>query len=398
MIRSRLLTKLLPLTLVTFAIFLAATSGAPAQDSTQNADVDTLLLKAVEARDQASVVVLLGRGAHIEAKGELGTTPLMLATELGDAAMVKLLLARGADVHAQDEELHTALIKAAQPSPKPEITKLLLSKKPTTAEMDAALSAAAMGGPLVLNLPGIGEKYDDSEETRDKESAPYAEVARILLDAGANIEAKDEAGNTALITAASYGNTAVIRLLLEKGANMNATDPDGVTALMAAACDCGVIDKPYTDGALKLLLDHGAPMEARAKDGGTALMAAATSGHGDLVEILLQYGAKIEAKDHDGNTALMLAAEGSAIPTMDSAKVLLEHSAAVNSKNKKGQTALMLAASGRGDDPAAMVELLLRWGADPALRDLKGNTALDTANKSERPEAARILKDARHKY
>ena len=101
----------------------------------------------------------------------------MVATERGDADMVKLLLARGANVHAQDEEQHTALLKAAQPSPYPEITKLLLSQHPTAAEMNAALCAAAEGGGLVLNLSGSGEKFDDREETRDNVSAPYADVA-----------------------------------------------------------------------------------------------------------------------------------------------------------------------------------------------------------------------------
>jgi len=54
---------------------------------------------------------------------------------------------------------------------------------------------------------------------------------KLLLEKGANIEAKDNDGDTALINAAIKGETEMVKLLLEKGANIEAKDNKGETAL-----------------------------------------------------------------------------------------------------------------------------------------------------------------------
>ena len=60
---------------------------------------------------------------------------------------------------------------------------------------------------------------------------------QLLLDRGADVKARDKGGRTALLAAASRGNTDVIKLLAARGADLRATDEAGGTALMWAAMD-----------------------------------------------------------------------------------------------------------------------------------------------------------------
>lgn len=319
------------LTLVTlFSGALCARAQAPAG----GANLDSALLKAVDRGDRASVERLLDEGANIEGVHGNKETPLLMAADRGRAAIVKLLVERGANIHAQVSG-ETALAMVARRADS-ELTRILLERTPTLTEKNQALLAATRSEPAVINLdaPEGTDKFAQADEMNYESSAPYAEVVNLLLDAGANIEARDYDGNTPLMSAASYGEAMVVKVLLARGADINATDPEGGTALMGAACDCGVIDKPDTRASLKLLLDSGAKIELKTKEGKTALMFAATSDRSDLLELLLQKGANINATDRDGNTALILAAEGSVIPTAGAVKTLLEHGAVVNATNK----------------------------------------------------------------
>jgi hypothetical protein len=100
----------------------------------------------------------------------------------------------------------------------------------------------------------------------------------------------------ALMRAAQSGDTEAIKVLIAAGANVNATVGNGETALMRAAAN-GHID------AVRLLLDKGASADARRHDGFTALICAAFFGHTDVARVLLAKGADVFAKDRLGSTA-----------------------------------------------------------------------------------------------
>ena len=98
--------------------------------------------------------------------------------------------------------------------------------------------------------------------------------------------------------ASQTGHQEIVQLLLDKGADVNAKKTDGVTALMVASRD-------GHQEVVKLLLDKGADVNAKRTDGVTALMAVSASGYIEIAQSLLANGADVNAKDN-GVTALML--------------------------------------------------------------------------------------------
>ena len=118
---------------------------------------------------------------------------------------------------------------------------------------------------------------------------------------GANVDAVDEYGDTALTVAAEHGHTDVVNALAgTHGANVDAANRDGWTALMYAAW------QGHTAVVNALAGTHGANVDAVNRDGKTALMLAAEHGHTDIVNALAgTHGANVDAVNRDGWTALM---------------------------------------------------------------------------------------------
>jgi ankyrin repeat protein len=114
-----------------------------------------------------------------------------------------------------------------------------------------------------------------------------AELAKILIVAGANMKATTRLGGyTPLLLASRTGNAAVLETLVAGGADPNSATVNGTTALMFAAAS-GKTD------AVKLLLDKGAKVDAKENARGeTALMFAAAAGRADVVRVLTARGAE----------------------------------------------------------------------------------------------------------
>ena len=121
---------------------------------------------------------------------------------------------------------------------------------------------------------------------------------QTLLEAGADVSAKDYSGWTALVWAAANGHTATVQTLLEAGADVNAKDYSGWTALMWTA------HAGHT-ATVQALIDAGADVNATEMNSGwTVLMWAAHAGHTDTVRALIERGADVHVTDMDGLTAL----------------------------------------------------------------------------------------------
>ncbi|KAI8498597.1 Unconventional myosin-XVI [Branchiostoma belcheri] len=189
-------------------------------------------------------------------------------------------------------------------------------------------------------------------------------VVELLIQHGANLEARDKNGWTTLHLACRYGHTGIVELLIQHGADMEARTKLGSTALHLAS--------GYGQtGVVELLIQHGADIEARDKYGETALYLACRYGHTGIVELLIQHGADMEGRDTDGQTALHLACRYRHIGVV---KLLIQHGADMEAGHEYGRTALRLA-SEKGQ--TGVVELLIQHGADVEARDDFGRKPLD---------------------
>ena len=131
----------------------------------------------------------------------------------------------------------------------------------------------------------------------------YAGILAMLLlgTMGITVQAISDKDQK-LIDAAVVGDVAKVKKLIAEGADVNAKDNFGQTVLMWAACR-GHIE------IAKLLIESGADVNAKDSTGDTALIFAASEGHLETVKILIESGADVNAKNMTGGvTALKLAA------------------------------------------------------------------------------------------
>jgi len=124
---------------------------------------------------------------------------------------------------------------------------------------------------------------------------------KLLQDQPDLLDAPDQRGFPPLVLACYSDRLAISKLLLEKGANVEARDGMGNTALM------GVAFKGLSGMAKLLVEEYGADVNAQNNAGGTPLTFAATFGQYDMVQFLLSHGANPDHTDQDGHTALSLA-------------------------------------------------------------------------------------------
>jgi ankyrin repeat protein len=141
------------------------------------------------------------------------------------------------------------------------------------------------------------------------------EAVKQHLIAGTNINEKDDIwGQRPLHQAIAAGHAEIAKLLIESGANVNATNNFNATPLGLAA------DK--SESIVKLLIDNGADVNAKNTMGTTALHGAASSGNKIVAELLIANGADVNAKFQGFETPLDSAEElaGDETPEMLAAK------------------------------------------------------------------------------
>ncbi|KFY30111.1 hypothetical protein V494_08258 [Pseudogymnoascus sp. VKM F-4513 (FW-928)] len=239
------------------------------------------------------------------------------------------------------------------------------------------LHEAAIGGhesivKLLLEKGADAEAKDGNGQTALYEAAEggHEAVVQLLLEKGADAKAKDEDGWTLLHRAAWGGNEAVVQLLLEKGADAKAKDEDGVSVLHGAASGGYGAAESGHEAMVQLLLEKGADAKAKNKYGRTVLHDATGDGNEAIVQLLLDKGADAKAKDKDGQTVLHQAAWNGNEAIV---QLLLDKGADAKAKDKDRQTVLHEAVQG---GRAAIVKLLLEKGADAKAKDKHGWTVL----------------------
>jgi ankyrin repeat protein len=264
--------RLVGLTCLVSILTVLATCTAPAaQPNNAGADRSDIkqvhqmqdpetLIKSIERGDSATVKQLLSAGANPNEKGSSSFTPLMMAVLKQNKEIIGMLLRAGADTNAGDKVGTTALMMAVH-SRDTEIVRLLLDK----------------GADVAVKEPYYGRTaLHVAAQVAD------ADMMRMLLATSGNPDIRDSDDSTPLMIAASI-NIEVVKVLIEKGADVNARNKHGGTPLMMA------IGSLQT---MRLLLEHGADVNAKDKDNWTALERALLRGCPDEIRLLEKAGAK----------------------------------------------------------------------------------------------------------
>ena len=146
-----------------------------------------------------------------------------------------------------------------------------------------------------------------------RDGDPTAVQELLKGGAGLHLQSRNESGDTPLMAAALHADAGVLELLLKSGAEVNATNQAGVTALMRAAT---------FEEKTRLLVAKGAEVKARSQMGNTAiLLAARKPGNARTVRFLLDRGADPNAKNAFSATVLMAAV---AAGDRDTVRLLLD--------------------------------------------------------------------------
>ncbi|MCU6709086.1 ankyrin repeat domain-containing protein [Paenibacillus sp. J5C_2022] len=193
--------------------------------------------------------------------------------------------------------------------------------------------------------------------------------------------------NNQLILAAENGDTERVLNLLEEGADVNAVDDRGRTAVVAAT----YANKAET---VKALIEQGADINIRDNNLNNVLLYAGASGYLDIVKQSLAAGADTTLTNRFGGTALIPASERGHVEVV---KELLAHSDTdVNHINNLHWTALMEAVilGDGGEKHQTIVKLLIDYGADVHIGDSQGITPLQHAQKLGFGEIESSLREA----
>jgi len=372
----------------------------------------TPLSLACTNRNGVTVKKLLVAGADPNAATSMGETPLMTCTRTGSADGVAALFDHGANNVNEREKSHgqTALMWAAAQGD-PEVLRMLLAH-------GADVHARSTSHELPVSLGGNGGNFRDAVLMPQRGMTPLLftarhgrlENARLLLDAGADVNESAPNGDSVLVTASFSGQGEFARFLLERGANPNDTgagyaalhtavlrgDLELVKALCAHAADPNVRLKKGSrqqrdsswyalSGALvgatpfllaakyaeieimRFLVAHGADPRLSADDGTTPLMAIAGAGW------TASGSANRRGQNFGVDAAQLIMAAGER-PTFEGTRLALELGSDVNATDRNGNTALHAAASLAY---STVVQLLIDNGAKLDIKNKAGRTPHD---------------------
>ena len=418
----------------------------PAAVKATEADGTTPLHWAVRADDMETSKALLNAGANASAANRYGVTPLSLAAVNGNAALIEALLAAGASANTVVSKGQTVLMTAARTG-NPAAARVLIEHGADVNARESQLGETALmwaasenQAKVVTLLASRGADINARSSTiqfpKDRFGLEgvltilphgnwtplmYAardggvDAARALAKAGAEVNATDPDGTTALILAIMNAHYDTANAILEAGADPNITDKAGMAALYAAV-DMSSLGEVYgmpprkvndtlkpTD-VMSRLIAKGAVVDALLKSptlqrnhtpgegqlgaGTTPLMRAARNGDFAAMQILLAAGADPTLKQPRGTTALMMASGlgrglgvfakdyGTEADLRQAVELLVERNVDVNASTDDGITAIHLAAQGGLD---SIVRVLAKAGARLDVKDKRGRTPVDMA-------------------
>jgi ankyrin repeat protein len=315
-----------------------------------------------------------------ESLADNGRSLLVEACSIGDPACVRLLLERG--------------VPPVPVFPPPEET--------TQDKMRRMMEAHGVSESLIArhSRPRVGDYPSYQIPLFQAAASGSAECVRLLLDAGADPNMREERGATALAYA---GSPDVVRVLTAAGAQLDVMardDRDDVLDLVleGVACD-GDLCGPGRFAVAQALLDAGVPLERTDGAGWTRLYRAAFRHQADTVAFLLSKGASLAPDKHNGTPLHAICWQGEyQDPEINGAceriiRALVAAGVPIEARDDEGRTPLHKATGGDWANPTA-VRTLLELGAETDPVDGYGQTPLHIAAKNGAVACIEALLDA----
>jgi ankyrin len=295
------------------------------------------------------------------------SSPLQAATKKGDANDVRRLIAEGLHIDAKDYFGKTALHVAAETG-QAEIAALLI-------EAGADIEAGAPGYPDL--------RFNGATPLIIAALLGQTTVAELLISAGADVNAQNTdilaETRSVLHNAVKAGNKEVAELLIVNGAYVDAVTRNRLQTPLFVAARTGHRDM------VELLISKDANVNAANFNAVTPLYIAVVSGDFDTVQLLIANGADVHAKLLGGETPLHATAYSG---NTRIAVLLLANGVEINAADQYGYTPLRRAVD---EGQLAMAELLIKEGADITTRDKYGITPLHIIAQTDRIAIAELL-------
>ncbi|KAK3596502.1 hypothetical protein CHS0354_007409 [Potamilus streckersoni] len=292
-------------------------------------------------------------------------SPLYFAVSKGAKNVVRLLLHHNADVnHIVNKVPNSTALHKAIATENEDIVEMLLQTKDINVNLrskndDTALNLAVTMDKFVLHLLEAGalpKLAGPHGHTCLMYAAVHrnADTSKLLITYGADVNAKNDQSETAILYAIFRDDLNLVKILLEAGTDPNtlqSTDEKNSILLLTA------YDGQYD--FMKTIIDHGADVNLENSMGYTPMHISAWNGYLDCVKLLLEHGAKHDNPTKDKNTPLALACHGNHPNVVE---FLLPLGCNINNADKDLDTALIYATY---NGMTSSVRSLLKFGADP---------------------------------
>jgi len=327
-------------------------SGAESVDS-RDADGRTPLHLASRGVHIEVIRYLVDNGADLDALDSNQIAPLHSLTSRNHSQGIELLLSRGADIDILDYQNNSPLHYAAMSN-----------------HIEAASILVENGASLELK-----ENYGRTPLILCARERGGPEMTRLLLEAGAEVNAKDRASSTPLELAAWRGKAEVVDILLEAGAEIPTKGSKATYHLIFAAA------KGLTN-LFNTMVKKGADITIELSSGGSLMHEAAAGGSLEILKQMAGEGLDINKKDQYGWTPLHYAAKNGHSQPIE---WMIGNGADIDTRNSTGETPYNIAVFNRQKDAQ---DILAAGGADtnPAQFPLLEGDYLGQKPPEEKPE------------
>ncbi|MBR5213294.1 MAG: ankyrin repeat domain-containing protein [Akkermansia sp.] len=382
------------------ALLIAAQPGSMVRDEHRN----TPLHLSAGAGQLQACALLASSYQAVLSTNDLGQTPLHLAAANGHTACAELLLQREADINLSDVDGYTPLLYALEKG-HTECAAMLIKAGATpysrTGKGQTAFQLAEKHPEIrTLLEEAVQTQTAQKQQPTDKSTAVYLPTADLysgepvahailsgdaaaveqLLREGQNPDHKYVDKLPLIILAVQQNNADILKMLLDAGADANARATTGETALHVAIAE-------EKQACLEILLAHHVDVNL-STNGITPLIKAITQGNTAIAEQLLKAGARVNEAIANGETALICAAR---LGNEEAIRLLQVAGADANYEGH-GKTALIAAITNQHEN---CVKLLIEGGADVSYTPAHSRTALHHAAALGSAECTELLLQAK---